>query len=353
MDLKELLLTKNSHKDSILGTSTALNEVAEVKNKVFEIKNSKIILNNSIIDIEALYLNKVELTEDILVDIEKETRELYNKINYLVKMKIEQSEKLTYEIKQISDSIDYIMSLRNKSVNDIVGVINNNLTNIISKDILFFDNLNTSNGRYVFLTGERYILSNDEIEIIEHSSNYKIELKIKNRNFINYILFNDSLKTYDTFKISFMSSNTTVKEVLEVNVNENPFVEASISADRIIVEGVGAREIVSSSKICVGRNIYNYNRALAIYECDFEKSKLPSEFLFKAHEDVKAFLIPKKGFEINELWTYQEFKERYFLLENIIKKDVSKYINLQDNYVVCFIETSHEMLEELKIYGVD
>lgn len=343
---------KNVQKSEILGTAIDTKPVYD-KEVIFNKDDETITIGNEKISLEKFFLNKLPISDELLSAIEKEARTIFNKAVLTLKNKEEQLAIVNDKITEVKKAIDYIVSLRNKSVYDVIGVINNNLTNIISKDLLFIDNLNVFNGRYSFLTGERIILEDTGYEIIEHSSNYKLEIKLKHKNYINYILFNDSLKTNDHFKVSFMSVNSTLKEVKDLDVNNDPFLKVDINCDRILVEGVGAREIISNIKICIGRNNFNFNRAMAIYECDFEKSKLPNEFLFKCHDDIKIFTTPKKGFEINNLFTYQEFKEKFYLLENIVRTDVSEFINLQDNYLVCFVETGHETLQELKIYGVD
>lgn len=353
MDFKKYIKVKNNQKDSLVGTSSSNIIFSEIIDKVFKIENGNIIIGNDVIELERLYLNKVNLDENIICSVEKEISLLHKKIQLMVKNKEEQLDFINKKIKEVKEAIDHAIGLRNKSVYDVIGVINNSFSNIITKNIIFSDNLNIFNAKYSFLSGERTILDSSKYEIIEHSANYKIEIKLKNRNFINYIMFNDSLKTIDTFKVQFLDSNTTVKEIKEVDINVSPLVTAEISCNRIVIEGIGAREIVSNFKICIGKNNYNYNRAIAIYECDFSNNKLSENFLFKCNDDIKIFLYPKKDFILDESFTYQEFKEKYYLIENIVRTDVSSIVNLQDNYIICFLETSNDILQELKIYGVD
>lgn len=353
MDFKKYIKVKNNQKDLLVGTSSSNIISSEIIDKVFKIENGNIIIGNDVIELERLYLNKVNLDENIICSVEKEISLLHKKIQLMVKNKEEQLDFINKKIKEVKEAIDHAIGLRNKSVYDVIGVINNSFSNIITKNIIFSDNLNIFNAKYSFLSGERTILDSSKYEIIEHSANYKIEIKLKNRNFINYIMFNDSLKTIDTFKVQFLDSNTTVKEIKEVDINVSPLVTAEISCNRIVIEGIGAREIVSNFKICIGKNNYNYNRAIAIYECDFSNNKLSENFLFKCNDDIKIFLYPKKDFILDESFTYQEFKEKYYLIENIVRTDVSSIVNLQDNYIICFLETSNDILQELKIYGVD
>lgn len=353
MKFEKYIRVKNEQKDFLVGTSSSNIIIKNIVEKIFKIENGNIIIGNDAIELERLYLNKVNLDENIICSVEKEISLLHKKIQLMVKNKEEQLEFIDNKIKEIKEAIDYAIGLRNKSVYDVIGVINNSFSNIITKNIIFSDNLNTFNGKYSFLSGERTILENNSYEIIEHSANYKLEIKLKNRNFINYIMFNDSLKTIDTFKVQFLDSNTTVKEIKEVDINISPLITANISCNRVVIEGVGAREIVSNFKICVGKNNYNYNRAISVYECDFSNNKLSENFLFKCNDDIKIFLYPKKEFVLDESLTYQEFKEKYYLIENIVRTDISSAVNLQDNYIMCFLETNNDILQELKIYGVD
>ena len=53
------------------------------------------------------------------------------------------------------------------------------------------------------------------------------------------------------------------------------------------------------------------------------------------------------------LLPYSEFKNKYYLLENLVDTNVKTDVNLIDNYLVAFIDTNNSLLNEIKIYGVD
>lgn len=341
---QQKLLTKNSFK-----TLTR----SENKESLFPREKDKLQIGNKKFEIEKLLLNKIKISNELVEDIVHELRQLYLKEVQLYLKNKGLLEEIINKTKTIDKKITEAISLKNNSVKDILNVISNKYKNIISKQIIFKDNLNISNSKYTFLNGERVILDNDEFSINEISENYKVEINFKNKKFLDYILLNDKLHTSDLFKVYFMNGEEIIKVIDEISVNENPFILSNVSCNKIIVTGFGAREVVTDIKICAGRNTLGSNKAVCIFECDFTRSKLPTLFLFNCNEDIKIFLHNKKEFSLNEKFTYEQFKEKYYDVENNIKINSAQKLNLQDNVIVAFIETTKNFLQEIKIYGVD
>lgn len=294
-------------------------------------------------------LGKIKITDDLVKDIEHELSIIVDKFRYSIKCKKDLINELDSKNKYLDYLIKETMNSKNDKVIDVLNVINKDYKNIVKFNITYTDNISTSNGNYIFTNGERTLLNDNEISINEISRNYKIELNI-NRAYLSYMVFNDSLKTIDTFRVYFIDGNTQVYFVKEFSPKDK-IIEINKNCTKIIVEGIGAREICTDTKICVGKNKTNTNRGVVVLECDFSKVKVSNYYHISCHDDIKVFICKKSNMDF--LLPYSEFKNKYYLLENLVDTNVKTDVNLIDNYLVAFIDTNNSLLNEIKIYGVD
>lgn len=294
-------------------------------------------------------LGKIKITDDLIKDIEYELSYIVDKLKYCIKCKKDLINELDSKNKYLDYLIKQTMDSKNDKVIDVLNVINKDYKNVIRLNTSYTDNISIVNGNYIFSNGERTILNYEDISINEISRNYKVELNI-NRAYLSYIVFNDSLKTIDTFKVYFVDGNTQVHFVKEFSPDKN-IIEVNKNCTKIIVEGIGAKEICTDVKICVGKNKTNVNRGVIVLECDFSKAKISNYYHISCHNDIKVFTCKKSNMDF--LLPYTEFKKKYYLLENLVNTNTKTDINLIDNYLVCFSETNNSLLSEIKIYGVD
>lgn len=350
MILKDYFKTKNKHRDIILDLSSEFSDIVTSKEKVFKTNNEFIYIGEKKYPIEDLVLNKIPITDDLIKSLEEELNVIKNKFVYAIKYKKDLLNKLDNKINILNSLINETISNKNNKVIDILNVINNSYSNILNLNTVYTDNVLLDNDNYLFFNGERTILSSDKINIKEISQNYKIEINIP-RSYLSYIVFNNSLKTIDTFKVYFVDGSTQVKFVKEFN-SENKIIELNNNCTKIIIEGIGATQICSDLKICVGKNKININRGIIVFDCDFSKVKISDKYLISSHKDIKIFTCKKNEFK-NLPMSYNDFKLNYYLLEKLVDINKTTNVNLIDNYLILFIETNNSMLNKIKIYGVD
>lgn len=349
MELKEHLEVKNIHKDIILNTVSKLATIIETKDEVFKKNDEYIWIGEEKYDLEELMLNKIPLTDNIIKTIEDELMLIKERFLFSLKYKNDKIDEINNKLEELEQLTNQVLSNRNAKVIDILNVISNSYQNILTLDTLYTDNLELSNGNYLFFNGERTLLNKNQYKVNEVSQNYRIEITIS-RAYLSYVVFNDILKTLDTFKVYFIDGTTQVKFVKEFLLQDK-IIEVNGNVTKIIIEGLGAAEICNDIKICVGKNQTNMNRGIAVVDCDFSKVKIANYYHISAHEDIKIFLWKKD--EVDFQLPYNDFKEKYYLLEKLVDTNISTTANLIDNYLVLFIESNLPMLNQIKIYGTD
>lgn len=347
--MEKYLKLKKIQKDLLLNTKLSLLEVKTKKDNVFKKDSDYIYIGENKYSLEDLVINKIPITEEICKVFEDELLLLKDKMYFNLNNKLDMIKDINNKIKQIESLTKLVMSYKNDKVLEVLNAIRNEYKNILEYVIVYSDNLVLKNHNILFFNGERTILDNNEYTIKEISRNYKIEIEFSRRH-LSYVVFNDVLKTLDSFKISFVDGTTQVKFVKEFLLSSK-YIDVENNVSKIIIEGIGAKEIVNDIQICVGKNITNMNRGCAILECDFSKIKITNSYLISAHDDIKVFLWKKK--EVDYKLPYNEFKFKYYDLNKLLKTNENIEIDLLDNYLICFVETNHSILSEIKIYGVD
>lgn len=349
IELKEFFKTKNRHKDIILETSTSMSEITEQKEKVFKMDKEFIYIGEDKFQLEDFVLGKIPITDNLIKTLEDELYRIKNRFLYAINYKKDMINFIDKKISELDTLIDTVMSNRNSKVIEILNVINNSYKNIINLNTVYTDNILLDKSDYLFFNGERTILSKSQYSIKEVSQNYKVEIEFS-KNYLSYIVLNDTLKTLDTFKVYFINGSTQVKFVKEFLLSDK-VIEVNGTCTKIIIEGIGASEISSDIKICIGKNQTNMNRGIVVVDCDFSKVKIADNYHISAHEDIKIFAWKKE--EVDFLLPYNYFKAKYYLLEKLVDINTSTNVNLIDNYLVLFIETNNSILKQIKIYGVD
>jgi hypothetical protein len=347
--MEKYLKIKNLHKDILLNTKSSLLDIKKKKDIVFNIDNEYICIGENKYYLEDLVINKIPITEELCKTFEDELLLIKDKMYFHLNNKLDMIKDITNKIKQIETLTELVMSYRNDKVLDVLKAIRNEYKNILEYIVVYSDNLLLKNHNILFFNGERELLNNNDYTIKEVSRNYKIEIEFK-RRFLSYVVFNDILKTIDSFKITFIDGTTQVKFIREFLLSSK-YIDVENNVSKIIIEGIGAKEIIKDIQICVGKNKTNMNRGCTILECDFSKIKITNSYLISAHEDIKIFLWKKT--ETDYKLPYNEFKLKYYDLNKLVKTNESIEIDLLDNYLICFIETNHSILSEIKIYGVD
>ena len=347
--MKNYLKLKTIHKDLLMNTKHSLKNIKIKKENVFKKDNEFIYIGENKYSLEDLVINKIPITEELCKSLEDELLLLKDKMYFYLNNKSDLVKEITEKIKILEKLTDDIMNCRNSKVLDVLKAIRNEYKNILEYIVVYSDNLLLKNHNILFFNGERELLDNNDYTIKELSRNYKIEIEFK-RRFLSYVVFNDILKTIDSFKITFIDGTTQVKFVKEFLLSSK-YIDVENNVSKIIIEGIGAKEIIKDIQICVGKNKTNMNRGCTILECDFSKIKITNSYLISAHEDIKIFLWKKT--EIDYKLPYNEFKLKYYDLNKLVKTNESIEIDLLDNYLICFIETNHSILSEIKIYGVD
>lgn len=347
--MEKYLKIKNIHKDILTNTSSSLVDIKTKKEKVFNRDNDYIYIGENKYSLEDFIINKIPITKELIKSIEDELILLKDKIYFYLNNKRDLIKSIKDKIKQIEILTELVMSYKNDKVLEVLNTIRQEYKNILEYTIIYSDNLIIKNHSMLFFNGERTLLNQDEIVTKELSLNYKIELNIS-RRFLSYIMFNDTLKTLDTFKISFIDGTTQVKFVKEFLLKDK-YIDINKNVSKIIIEGIGAKEICKNIQICVGRNKTNMNRGCIVLDCDFSKIKITNYTLISAHQDIKVFLWKKS--DVDFKLPYNEFKLKYYDLNKSVDTNKSIEINLLDNYLICFAETNHSILSEIKIYGVD
>ena len=343
---------KNEQKNNIFGIDIPMmTEVA--KETLFRVDDKNIYFNGEPIDLEKFLLDKIQLNDYILKTIEDEAKILENKMTFLLKSKEDKLYEIKNKNKILEKYINDSVMLKNQKINDVVGVINGKYTNIIPSIKVYNDNINILNNKYSFIDGERFLLNKNSYKIIESIPNEKMEIIIKDKTYINYILFNNILETLDNFEVRIFEDNKEVYSNKELNISKYPLLEIDSKVTKIILKGVGTRAIMSDVVICGGKKIYDLNRGVVVYEADFSETKLPNFYHINCNDDIKVFFTNKKEFNRDNLLTYQEFKEKYFLIEKnaLINKKIE--LDLQNNFLIAFVETERNALSSIKIYGVD
>ena len=347
--MEKYLKIKNLHKDILLNTKSSLLDIKKKKDIVFNRNNEYICIGENKYSLEDLVINKIPITEELCKTFEDELLLIKDKMYFHLKNKLDMIKDITNKIKQIETLTELVMSYRNDKVLEVLNVIRNEYKNILEYVVIYSDNLILKNHNILFFNGERELLNSNDYTIKELSRNYKIEIEFK-RRFLSYVVFNDILKTIDSFKITFIDGTTQVKFIREFLLSSK-YIDVENNVSKIIIEGIGAKEIIKDIQICVGKNKTNMNRGCTILECDFSKIKITNSYLISAHEDIKIFLWKKT--ETDYKLPYNEFKLKYYDLNKLVKTNESIEIDLLDNYLICFIETNHSILSEIKIYGVD
>lgn len=347
--MEKYLSIKNLQKDFLLNTKSSLSKIKTKKDIVFKKDNEFIYIGENKYSLEDLVINKIPITEEICKVFEDELLLLKDKIYFYINNKLDMINDITNKIQQIESLTELVMSYRNNKVLEVLNAIRNEYKNILEYIVVYSDNLLLKNHNILFFNGERTILESDNYTVTELSRNYKIEIEFK-RTFLSYVVFNDVLKTIDSFKIAFIDGTTQVKFVKEFLLSSK-YIDVENNVSKIIIEGIGAKEIIKDIQICVGKNKTNMNRGCTILECDFSKIKITNSYLISAHDDIKVFLWKKN--EVDYKLPYNEFKFKYYDLNKLIKTNENIEIDLLDNYLICFVETNHSILSEIKIYGVD
>lgn len=347
--MEKYLTIKNLQKDILLNTKSSLLDIKTKKDIIFKKDNEFIYIGENKYSLEDLVINKIPITEELCKVFEDELLLLKDKMYFNIINKLDMVNDITNKIQQIESLTELVMSYKNNKVLEVLNTIRNEYSNILEYILIYSDNLVLKNHNILFYNGERTILNSSEYTVKEISRNYKIEIEFK-RRFLSYVVFNDILKTIDSFKVAFIDGTTQVKYVKEFLLGSK-YIDVENNVSKIIIEGIGAKEITKDIQICVGKNKTNMNRGCAILDCDFSKIKITNNYLISAHEDIKIFLWKKT--EVDYKLPYNEFKLKYYDLNKLVKTNKSIEIDLLDNYLICFIETNHYILSEIKIYGVD
>lgn len=350
MELDKFIEIRNFQKDIIKNSSTYFNK-NNYKKKLFPINNNFIKIGEKEYDIEEILLDKVQLDENLKISILQEYEYIYNKIDYIIKSKIEKINELNKIIYELDNNINKLSVLKNNNAYKLLFAFDELYKSVIIFNTIFKDNIIENNDTYCFNNGERYILSKDEYKNNIISPNYKAEIILNKSKYINYIFTEESYKTNESFKLNFLYQGDNFKTIKEFIPSENKDIVVNNRCDKIIIEGFSLNSILNNFKICSGKSNTNLNRGIIVLEADVTKIKLQDKFILKSHKDIKCFFVNKK--EYKEYDNYNDFKLNYYKPENEIQNNKVSNIDLVDSYLILFIETDINILNKISMYGVD
>lgn len=348
--MNKYLNIKEIHKNLIINNKNInYKKIKEFKEHVFKKDNYYIYIGENKFSLEDLVLNKIPINKDVINSLEDESIILYNKFIFKIKEQLDLKDNLIRNIKLIDKKTKEIISYKNLKVDDLINIIKNQFNNIIPMINIFSDNVELYKNKILFKNGTRIILNNNEITIKELSPNYKVEI-IFDRYYLSYVLLDDVLNTLDTFKIYFIDGTTQVKFIEDFSI-KNKFINVNTNVNKIIIEGIGAKEICNDIKVCVGKNISNINEGCVVFEPDYTKTKITENIYIDSHEDIDFFIWDKS--DVDFKLEYKDFKSTYYDFNKIIYKYKKIKIDLKDKYLIAFFKTNHSVLNEIKVYGVD
>lgn len=355
MDLSKFLSLKSEQKDVIDGLDHKQYDVNSTKEILFSKDKDIIYIGGKAISIADLYLRRIPLDDHILTAVLNEATLLVNKKEQLLKQKRDFLNSLKSKSSKLENMINDAIGNRDTSLDDVTRVVQGDYENIIGYKILDSHNMTKINSEFAFKHGESKFLEPSEIFLTETISNKRMEMKFNKGYFVNFLVFNNILKTTDTYTIHVMDGESRVKVISNLDLSQENLVEIEESSDRIIVEGLGAREVVAKIQVCAGKKKMDaLNKAFCLIECDLTKVKVPENFYLNIHEDARIFLWNK-----NEVGTivdtdYQTYKSKFYDMDKMLELKVSHNIKSLDNsYLAIFIESEHKKIEELKIFGME
>lgn len=234
-------------------------------------------------------------------------------------------------------------------------------------ELLFSDTDSNKIYEYSFIEKYNMNIYSNKIEVDIYNQNdflseitkeYDLEqeflkIKLPKQEFINFVEFNPTYKTYDEYFISIETDSKTNESIyFNKKISTNNVININKKCYSIIVKGPNIKNIVNNIKVnvsSVNNSISFLRKAYGVFSV---KNKLNTDFtLFFRKSEYRLFLIPV-NYEIDSNKSLDELKLEFFSFKEL-QPNIKTSYSFNDYNILLYIESKNKSFNLPKIVFVN